>query len=78
MFWGNIYMRKKEKRAEMKEGERCPLFRKPENLSFGKEIGYCDMDGDSTNCDAHIKLCEKSDALMQYLQRSQTNLKKRE
>jgi hypothetical protein len=53
----------------MKEGEECPLFSRPENLSFGKGIGYCDMDGDNTNCDADIKLCEKPDALKQYLQR---------
>ena len=53
----------------MKEWKECPLFRRPESLSFGKGIGYCDMDGNSTNCDADIKLCEKTDALKQYLQR---------
>ena len=53
----------------MKEGKECPLFRRPENLSFGKRIGYCDMDGNSANCDADIKLCEKPNALKQYLQR---------
>jgi hypothetical protein len=52
----------------MKEGKECPLFRRPESLSFGKGVGYCDMDGNSTNCDADIKLCEKPDALKQYLQ----------
>jgi len=52
----------------MREGEECPLFRRPESLSFGKGIGYCDMDGDSTNCDADIKFCEKPDALKKYLQ----------
>jgi len=53
----------------MKEREECPLFRRPENLSFGKGNGYCDMDGNCTNCDADIKVCEKPDALKQYLQR---------
>ncbi len=53
----------------MKERKKCPLFRRPESLSFGKGIGYCDMDGNSTNCDADTKLCEKPDALKQYLQR---------
>ncbi len=53
----------------MKEGEECPLFRRPQNLSFGKGIGYCDMDGDSTSCDADTKFCKKTDALKQYLQR---------
>jgi len=53
----------------MKEREECLLFRRPESLSFGKGIGYCDMDGNSTKCDADIKLCEKPDALKQYLQR---------
>ncbi len=53
----------------MKEGKECPLFRRPESLSFGRGIGYCDMDSNSTNCDADIKFCEKPDALKQYLQR---------
>ncbi len=53
----------------MKEGKKCPLFRRPENLSFGKGIGYCDMDGNSTNCDADISLCEKPNVLKQYFQR---------
>ena len=53
----------------MEEDQGCPLFRKPESLSFGKGICYCDMDGNSTNCDADIKLCEKPNALKQYLQR---------
>ena len=53
----------------MKEGKECPLFRRPESLSFGKGVGYCDMDGNSANCDADIKLCEKPDALKQYFQR---------
>ena len=53
----------------MKEEEECPLFRRPESLSFGKGVGYCDMDGNSANCDANIKLCEKPDALKQYLRR---------
>jgi hypothetical protein len=42
----------------MKGGKECPLFRRPESLSFGKRIGCCDMDGDSTNCDADIKFCQ--------------------
>jgi hypothetical protein len=53
----------------MEEGKGCPLFRRPESLSFGKGIGYCDMDGDSTNCEADTNSCEKPDALKQYLQR---------
>jgi len=47
----------------MEEGKGCPLFRRPESLSFGKGTGYCDMDGSSTNCDADTKFCEKPDAL---------------
>jgi hypothetical protein len=55
---------------ERKEGRKgCPLFRRPESLSFGREIGYCDMDCNITNCDADIKLCEKPNTLKQYLQR---------
>jgi len=69
---------KEEKRPEMREGKRCPLFRRPESLSFGRGIGYCDMDGNSTNCDADIKLCEKPDALKQYLQRKSTDFGEKE
>jgi len=29
----------------MEKGRGCPLFRRPESLSFGKGIGYCEMDG---------------------------------
>ena len=53
----------------MEEEKGCPLFRKRESLSFGKGVGYCDMDGNSTNCDADTKFCEKPDGLKQYLQR---------
>jgi hypothetical protein len=60
---------KEEERTEMEGSKGCPLFRRPESLSFGKGIGYCDMDGNSTNCDSDIKLCEKPDALKQYLER---------
>jgi len=62
----------------MKEAKECPFFRRPENLSFGKGIGYCDMDGNSTNCDADIKLCEKPDALKQYLQRKLSEFEENE
>jgi len=35
------------------------------------------MDGNSTNCDADIKLCEKPDALKQYLQRKLSKLEEK-
>jgi hypothetical protein len=54
----------------MEEGKECPLFRRSEGLRFGKEIGYCDIDGESTSCDAKISLCKKTDALKQYFQRN--------
>jgi hypothetical protein len=50
------------------EGE-CTLFRRPESLSFGKGIGYCDIDGNSTTCDGDANFCEKPDALKQFLRR---------
>jgi hypothetical protein len=28
----------------MGEEKKCPLFRRPESLSIGKGIGYCDFD----------------------------------
>jgi hypothetical protein len=62
----------------MGDREECPLFRRPESLSFGKGIGYCDMDGDSTNCDANINSCEKTDALKKYLQRKSTEFEEEE
>jgi len=46
----------------MEEEKKCPLFRQPEILSFGKGIGYCDMDGSSTTCKGDAKFCEKPDA----------------
>ena len=61
----------------MEEEKGCPLFRKRESLSFGKGVGYCDMDGNSTNCDADTKFCEKPDALKEYLQRKLDKFEKK-
>ena len=61
----------------MKEEKECPLFRRPESLSFGKGVGFCDMDGSSTKCDADTKFCEKPDALKQYLQRKLDKFEKK-
>jgi len=49
----------------MEEEKKCPLFRQPEILSFGKGIGYCDMDNGSTACEGDIGFCEKPDACPQ-------------
>ena len=35
----------------MGEKKKCPLFRKPESLSMGKRIGYCDIDNGNTTCE---------------------------
>jgi hypothetical protein len=51
----------------MKEEEKCPLYRKPEGLSFGKGAGYCDFDSGKTICEGDVKSCEKPDALKRYL-----------
>jgi len=53
----------------MGEEKECPLFRRPESLSYGKGIGYCDIDGSSTTCDGDVKFCEKPDSLKQYIKR---------
>ena len=53
----------------MEEEKKCPLFRQPEILSFGKGIGYCDMDGGSTACKGDANLCEKPDACPQTILR---------
>lgn len=47
--------------------KKCPLFRKPENLSIGKGIGYCDIDSSSTICDGDVVYCNKPDVLRMYL-----------
>jgi hypothetical protein len=63
----------------MKEGETCPHFRRPDSLSFEKGIGYCDMDGDSTNSDADFKRCQKPDALKSNISKGkQVKLKRTE
>jgi len=49
------------------ERKRCPLHRKAEGLSFGKGVGYCDIDSGSTTCEGDVKFCDKSDALKRYL-----------
>ena len=58
----------------MEEKKKCPLFRQPEGLSFGKGIGYCDMDNGSTTCEGDVKSCEKPDALKRYLLRQLNGL----
>ena len=50
-----------------KEERRCSLYRKSEGLSFGKGVGYCDMDSSSATCEGDVKFCEKVDALKRYL-----------
>jgi hypothetical protein len=53
----------------MGEEKICPLFRKPESLSIGKGIGYCDLDSSSTACEGNVKFCERCDALRLYLRK---------
>lgn len=49
------------------EEKKCPLFRRPETLSIGKGIGYCDIDSSGTTCEGDVKFCERPDALRLYL-----------
>lgn len=52
----------------MSEKKKCPLFRRPESsLSLGVGLGYCDLDGNSTTCDADVQYCEKIDTLRQFI-----------
>jgi hypothetical protein len=62
----------------MGEEKKCPVFRQPEGLSFGKGIGYCDIDSSSTTCEGDVKFCEKPDALKQYLRRKLSEFEKKE
>jgi len=63
---------------EMEEKRKCPLFRQSESLSFGKGIGYCDIDSGSTTCEGDVKFCEKPDALKRYLRRKLNDFEKKE
>jgi hypothetical protein len=62
----------------MGEEKKCPLFRKPESLSMGKGIGYCDIGSSSATCEGDVKFCEKPDALKQYLRRKLEEFEKKE
>ena len=66
-----------EEGAEMEEEKGCPLFRKAESLGLGKGVGYCDLDGKSTDCDGDTKVCKNTDALKQYLQKRKDQFEKK-
>jgi len=61
----------------MGEEKKCPLFRKPESLSMGKGIGYCDIDSSRTICEGDVKFCERPDALRVYLHKRLEGLEKK-
>ena len=61
----------------MGEEKKCPLFRKPESLSMGKGIGYCDIDSSRTICEGDVKFCERPDALRVYLHKRLEELEKK-
>ena len=44
--------------------KRCSFYRDSETWG----VGYCDLDYDKATCKGDLKLCEKPDALKQYLQ----------
>jgi hypothetical protein len=62
----------------MGEEKKCPLFRRPESLSIGKGIGYCDMDSNVTTCEGDVKFCEKPEGLKRYLRARINTLKEQE
>jgi hypothetical protein len=62
----------------MGEEKKCPLFRKPESLSIGKGIGYCDIDSSSSTCEGDVKFCERPDALRLYLRKRLEEFDKKE
>jgi hypothetical protein len=63
---------------KMEKEKRCPIFRRPESLSLGKGIGYCDIDSSTVTCEGDVSFCEKPDALKQYLRRKLEELEKKE
>ena len=62
----------------MVEEKLCPLFRKPEGLSMGKGIGYCDIDSGSTTCEGDVLFCQSPDALKKYLRSKLEEIEKKE
>ena len=62
----------------MGEKKKCPLFRKPESLSMGKEIGDCDIDSSRTICEGDVEFCERPDALRLYLRKRLDEMDKKE
>jgi hypothetical protein len=46
---------------------RCLFYQSWGTLNIGREIGYCDLDGDRTTCDRDTHFCEKPDILKVYL-----------
>ena len=59
----------------MGEEKKCPLFRRPETLSIGKGIGYCDIDSSSATCEGDVNYCERPDALKRYLRNKLEEMK---
>lgn len=57
--------------------KKCPLFRRPESLSLGKGIGYCDIDSSSVTCEGDVLFCEKPDALRLQLRKRLEELDKK-
>jgi hypothetical protein len=62
----------------MGEEKKCPLFRRPESLSIGKGIGYCDMDSNITTCEGDVRFCDKTEALKRYLRTRIDKMKEKE
>ncbi len=62
----------------MGEKKKCPLFRKPESLSIGKGIGYCDFDNSSSTYGGDVEFCKRPDALRLYLRKRLDEMNKKE
>ena len=62
----------------MGEEMKCLIFRSRESSGMRKRIGYCDIDGDTANCEGDISFCEKPEALRQYFRNKLEGLQKRQ
>jgi hypothetical protein len=62
----------------MGEEMKCLLFRRRVGTGIGKEIGYCDIEGNSTTCEGDVSFCEKPDALREYFRKKLEGFKKKE
>jgi len=56
----------------------CPFFRDSANLSMGRGLGYCDLEGGQTICEGDFQCCNRLDVLRKQLLEQQKEIQKDE